>query len=95
MSNILLAKLVNGETVIGEEDGKGIKNCYLVFVQPAGQGNMRIGLVGYFAPFQNETDNVDFDESKIMGRIEASGDLMSAYLEKKTGIKVETSSIIS
>jgi len=86
--NIVFAKIVTGEMVLGEksEDGEIIKNICLVQVMPTQSGSMQIAIVPYGFPFEEEVRGEISMANVLFQFKDVPGDLADKYVETKTNI---------
>lgn len=88
--NIVFAKLVSGETIIGTKDEQAgvIKDLVLVQAMPTHTGALQIAIVPYGFPFEDEVRGSVAASHVIYEYKDVPADLANKYIETKSNIKI-------
>lgn len=92
MSQIVVAKLVNGGIAIGELAENGdINDAMELAVMPIAPGQVRIGIGPIMNPFSDDTKGFTVGADKFITKpVEAKKELADNYLQMRSGIVLAT-----
>ena len=85
---IVAAKLVTRELVIGKLGKDGSIESPLIFFPRTDGKNVQISLIPYVPPIFTPVDSVKVEKKHIMMVFEVSDDIKKAYIESVTGISI-------
>ncbi len=90
IDNIVFAKLVSGETIIGIKDQAAgvVKDVVLVQAMPSHTGALQIAIVPFGFPFEDEVRGEISLSHVIFEYKDCPADLANKYVETKSNIKI-------
>lgn len=90
LDNIVFAKLVSGETILGIKDTAAgvVKDVCLVQAMPTHTGSLQIAIVPFGFPFEDEVRGEISLSHVIFEYKDCPGDLANKYIETKSNIKI-------
>jgi len=90
MDEIKLYRLTTGETVIGRDDGKTIKDAYMVRVIPKSQTEVQTVMSPFFAPLSDKKVDIDM-EKLLVTSIIANDEISQKYIQVTSGLIIPRS----
>lgn len=90
VENIMFAKLVSGETIIGiKDEAAGVcKDVVLVQAMPTHTGSLQIAIVPFGFPFEDEVRGSVRLDHVVYEYKETPADLANKYVETKSNIRI-------
>ncbi|MCD8553975.1 hypothetical protein [Seleniivibrio sp.] len=90
VDNIMFAKLVSGETIIGikDEEAGVCKDVVLVQAMPTHTGSLQIAIVPFGFPFEDEVRGSIRLDHVVYEYKDTPADLANKYVETKSNIKI-------
>jgi hypothetical protein len=96
MSEIVIAKLITGETVVGkftDSYKETLEEVFNIMMMPTAQGEMGMNIVPYMMPFTDK--GTPLDSKFIVTSMDAPEELQKVYLQATSGIILpKTNSIL-
>lgn len=87
MSEIVIAKLITGESVVGkytDTHREFLDEVFNIMMMPTAQGEMGMNIVPYMMPFTDK--GTPIDAKFIVTTIDAPEELQKVYLQATSGI---------
>jgi len=89
MNSIRLCRIVTGETIVGNQVDKEIKNCLLIQAMPMPDGQqIRMGISPYLIPYSRSKANIKLEHCVV--NVDADPELVKQYQQIVTGIVTAT-----
>lgn len=93
MNDIKIYRLNTGETVIGKDDGKEIKDAYMMRMVQKSQTEVQTIMTPYFAPLSDK--KVDINLSYVLTSVEVNKEIAQKYQQVTSNIIIPNSNSIS
>jgi len=85
MNSIRLCRIVTGETIVGKQVDKEIKNCLLIQAMPMPDGQqIRMGISPYLIPYSRSEANIKLEHCVV--NVDADPELARQYQQITSGI---------